>query len=1015
MADAAWPPLLAALSLCLAANLSESIFAEVLTAFQDFTICCGLLGLDASRDAFLSTLGKYAVPPPVVSAMQHYADGRGQPSTGAEALGLSSLTGSSGAPPSLSERNLACLKSVITIGRVLSTSLRGAWHDVLETLQNANFLMSKRPGPSRRPTGASPNPGVASSGPKSSFDAGGDRSGAFNDLDIESIHANINVLFDGTKDMDDPAFTSFVNALCQLSSEMIGVQSDFSDSSADLLGSTSTLMSPPATPKSPNFMGVPVENRRRASGIQIMNSMKSGERSFSLTKLRTVAMINLPRLVNSDPTVGWNAITHHLSSIARHPTAPSNIRLQAADTLGELLLSAMRVGKEAKIQHLVFEVLVRQVNAHPVSNTLSVDYDVRSGGYQLLNQILESSGHSLEVGWSTIFNMLESVCHPSGMKRSDSQTSFMSTQNSTRPAASTKGDANLVRIAFPSLNLICTDFLSSLESDDMRRCISCLASFGKQQEDVNIALASIGLLWTLSDSVQGTSKDLWLYLLTEMLELGRDSRLEVRCGAMQTLFRCIEIYGSSLDAELWGGVLDKVVFPLLDTIQADESQILALSSAGSIFSLFLPQLSELSAYEQVYTRLLDKFQWSFSCQPRNCATAALKALEKILLAVRELSINNGTKADMAANRAWTVFVDMSKSLTGSETYTQENLVAYVRIAQLLHNQLEWTELTSRQLSDILRLVMNYTRSPEYRPDIDSMSPLQQSIAELLASSSKLSPNIILSDLSEFSSLAYAAESASSGSGKLTYVALSKYCMPKISSVFTRNANSEDIYIDGTVESVLGSLAIPIKLKYDCPPSNKFGNDPPLWRTASKAALPIITGCLDQINRTEISQEKIDSVWTIIVDIFGGALLADASNDIDNLEDDENFVLAILMGMKASILPYLGNDRVSERIRNQFAEILRKGSLLYRYDVRNQGGTTAPVIPENQEKTRYWAFDLLIDLSRKSDKSVDKVKEKETEDVTIARACISSLMRRIKEALRGILDDANLRGQMPFPR
>lgn len=27
-------------------------------------------------------------------------------------------------------------------------------------------------------------------------------------------------------------------------------------------------------------------------------------------------------------------------------------------------------------------------------------------------------------------------------------------------------------------------------------------------------------------------------------------------------------------------------------------------------------------------------------------------------------------------------------------------------------------------------------------------------------------------------------------------------------------------------------AIPIKLKYDCPPANRFGEDPPLWKSVS---------------------------------------------------------------------------------------------------------------------------------------------------------------------------------------
>lgn len=46
----------------------------------------------------------------------------------------------------------------------------------------------------------------------------------------------------------------------------------------------------------------------------------------------------------------------------------------------------------------------------------------------------------------------------------------------------------LVRTSFPSLQLICTDFLGVLEIHELRDCIGTLAEFGKQAEDVNVAL-----------------------------------------------------------------------------------------------------------------------------------------------------------------------------------------------------------------------------------------------------------------------------------------------------------------------------------------------------------------------------------------------------------------------------------------------------------------------------------------------------------------------------------------------
>jgi hypothetical protein len=179
MADSAWPALLSALSKAIATNLSDALFHDIISAFVDFTILCGTLGLDAPRDAFLATLGKYAVPPAVVQATQTYSDpaanSRSASATGAEALGLVSLSTSvPTGPPALSDRNLICLKSVVFIAQRLSSSLGSSWHEALEVLQNANFMLARRQptGGPRRPTIASPPGGTPIL--RSSMDVGGD-------------------------------------------------------------------------------------------------------------------------------------------------------------------------------------------------------------------------------------------------------------------------------------------------------------------------------------------------------------------------------------------------------------------------------------------------------------------------------------------------------------------------------------------------------------------------------------------------------------------------------------------------------------------------------------------------------------------------------------------------------------------------------------------------------------------------------------------------------------------------
>lgn len=795
MAESAWPALLAALSFTMATNLSDTLFAEVLSALQDFTIACNTLSLYMPRNAFLNTLGRYAVPPPVVSAMQTYLEtGGGRKESAISSDGLAAALG--GRPvPSLSERNLACLKATVTTAKYLAGDLGTAWHDVLEVLQNAVFMLSaKRPSVTRRGTAVGASPRIGSSPLRTRDSVDEPRSEVFEGIDNEDISIAINVLFDSTTQMDDKAFTTFLSALCQLSSEMIG-------SSTSNVGQ----MEAPETPRSLSIpMSPSLDNRRRTSGITISSSAKSGEKSFSLGKLRIVGMLNLNRLVNKDPEIGWDILTRHLLSIARDGNAPSTVRVQASETLGDILLGSLRA-KDDRIQPLVFAVLGKQVDVHPISNLISTDYDVRSAGYHTLNQILESSGHSLQVGWTTIFGMLNDVCRPKSHLDPPS-----------RPTAATRGDANLVRIAFPSLNLICTDFLSSLDHDAMRQCITCLGHFGRQREDVNITLSAIGLMWNVSDAVQGSSKDLWLELLLQLLDLGRDPRAEVTSTAMQTLYKCIELYGGTLSTELWGEVWWKVVHPLLETSKG-ESQVLALTSTGSIFKAFADNLGESKTFDKVFPTLLLRIQQAFDTVERNTTVASLKALESIIQ----------PKSDRTG--VWETFIHMGESLKAKEGYTQESLLALVRIAALLNDQVDLPADRQQQFSQVLRTIMTYSSSPEYRPDVDVLSPLQKAVFDLLSTSHKLSPSLVLSDLATFSLLAY-QDLSPVPKGRPSHVAVSKACMPAISKLLRRGKPLS--LGEETIIGVLKAYETPIKLRYGCPASCKFHDDPPLWRTVS---------------------------------------------------------------------------------------------------------------------------------------------------------------------------------------
>src|SRR5260221_3269111 len=118
------------------------------------------------------------------------------------------------------------------------------------------------------------------------------------------------------------------------------------------------------------------------------------------------------------------------------------------------------------------------------------------------------------------------------------------------------------------MTLMC-DVLSAPSPEHLRLCISTLGQFGRQA-DTNIALtAAESLFWGVSDAIQAKRREadhepaysaLWMHLLLEILRLCADARPEVRIGAIQTLFRTLQLYGATLSLDTWDECVWKVTF-----------------------------------------------------------------------------------------------------------------------------------------------------------------------------------------------------------------------------------------------------------------------------------------------------------------------------------------------------------------------------------------------------------------------------------------------------------------------
>ncbi|KAG8814900.1 hypothetical protein FRC17_000932, partial [Serendipita sp. 399] len=332
MIEDGWPALLASLSFLMGTNLSDELFADVLAALQALTNASGILGLHTPRDAFLSSLSKLAIPARVVSKLDSWVEPVTPRASGMGVVdGIAALAGApvSSQPPALSDRNIACLKVLIYSATYLGGSLGSSWFNVLEALQNADYVLT---GKGNKLTASHKLPSALLNAsrqraPTMDHIKSGqllDRPMLLTDVDPEHVLAAIQSLFESTRDMDDEAFHHFAVALCKLSAEMIGMQvsADLDEANQD------------ETPSSPT---VSFAHRRRMSGIQLTRTPRSGD--FSVSKLGVISLLNIHRIVYVGPEVAWTPISSHLVTILRHHLAPSSLRVQAAQNLDNVLVT----------------------------------------------------------------------------------------------------------------------------------------------------------------------------------------------------------------------------------------------------------------------------------------------------------------------------------------------------------------------------------------------------------------------------------------------------------------------------------------------------------------------------------------------------------------------------------------------------------------------------------------------------------------------------------------------------
>ncbi|ELW61971.1 Protein MON2 like protein [Tupaia chinensis] len=284
--------------------------------------------------------------------------------------------------------------------------------------------------------------------------------------------------------------------------------------------------------------------------------------------------VSLHHLINALCSLSLEAMdmAYGNNKVCQHPN--SRMREWGAEALTSLIKAGLTFNHDPPLsQNQRLQLLL----LNPLKEMSNINHpDIRLKQLECVLQILQSQGDSLGPGWPLVLGVMGAIRNDQG--------------------------ESLIRTAFQCLQLVVTDFLPTMPCTCLQIVVDVAGSFGLHNQELNISLTSIGLLWNISDYFfqrgETIEKDLnkeeaaqqkqaeekglvlnrpfhpappfdclWLCLYAKLGELCVDPRPAVRKSAGQTLFSTIGAHGTLLQHSTWHTVIWKVLFHLLDRVR----------------------------------------------------------------------------------------------------------------------------------------------------------------------------------------------------------------------------------------------------------------------------------------------------------------------------------------------------------------------------------------------------------------------------------------------------------------
>lgn len=973
MIDNCWPALLATSSTFLYSALDNDHYRGLIRSIQKFTQVAGLLELFTARDAFLTTLGKAAVPPNLISSLSFsvppspvtktpsFMRSSSILSVGSTLQGndnfLARRSTNEPSKPELTTRNMLCLRALINLAIALGPTLRASFTIILATLQQADLYLDH----------------VRQSNSSNAIAALGQ--------EVEAVAAATKRLLESTADFPNESFGHVLDSFCR------SLESDITENATRM--STDSERPQSSSEQSHRLVGI--------AAVHSDSPLHLQDRYIILSKLGLLTDLNIARFAAYAPQAsGWERLMECLIDVSSKGFFPRDLALDAADIGYRACVGLVRTGTKdpsgnaESVHGLALESLRRLIHsAVDVEGRFSSsNIAVFCRGLEAIRAILESAGESLTVGWDVILESLD--------------LAFVSeeVQSSRKPGNMTPRSLGHVRslhnietgrVAFTIAQLICADFLRSLSPASVTSVVDILHDFARQHADLNISLTAITLFsevsaFLLRDSTKDSLGDMassmldvstdevcqhlrqtgqtsrpaqWMTLLYQLSEVASDDRAEIRDTAFQMLLRII--MEPNLDRCAFELTFESVLLKCLkdnvnqqNTLRtgrpsSQEGEIATLDAASKAIlegmAMYVVNnidvFKSMPNFERTWERVMSAMKDLLVLGSYVAAQAVYAGLATILSSLAEFNEHwRGPVSQIGS--LWSAAIPKSLSIPNMQRGQQEAFLAYidcgielVRLAAKDMTSAQVQSLSSNAISCVL------TSDPEkYGSDDMRMTPLQVKALDLLKRL-PLSTDGAVAVLVEAAAVLVRSPFGRDDGSKQdrsktpTLVAISKAAMNWLVELVKSHSKDPSLYSSNSIAVALEALVIPIKMKYDWPVP---GKPPAPWVMATTSALeivpPIVTFAhsgasgLDERSSSRLWAALVVTATSVVTGDYSSLPTEEKYDHVRAIEEDEQTDAASFLSLRSVILPLLGEPRLSSDLRDQYCAALFKASVIH---------------------------------------------------------------------------------------